>query len=105
MQKAEKRKDFLDKKEEKLHNDEEKLEKEYDISMRMFKNAQIQMDKAIADGDMMEIQVAREMISAATKKLESASKHREEQSKVRIEIGKKRKTAFEKLFKTAKKSK
>ena len=105
LKKAEKRKGVLDKKEEQLKNDEEKLEKTFDVATRMLRSAQAQMDEAISNSDMVGVQVSCELIDAATKKLEVASKHREEQSKIRTDIGKKRKIAFNKLFKVAKKSK
>ena len=41
------RKDIFDKKESELQTDEAKLEKEYDVTMRMLQSAQEQMDKAI----------------------------------------------------------
>ena len=42
----------------------------------------------------------QELIESGRKKLETASKHQEEQNKIHTDIGKKRKVAFEKLFKT-----
>ena len=94
---------MLEKKADELRKDEVKLEKEYDITMRMLKSAQVQMDEAVANNDMVGIHVSRELFEVATKKLEATSKHQEQQSKVRVDIGKKQKIAFNKLFKTAKK--
>ena len=73
--------------------------------MRMLQSAQEQMDKAIEGEDMVGIQVSRGLIEAATNKLQAASRHREEQNKIRTDIKKKRKTAFSRLFKAAKKAK
>ena len=105
LEKAENRKDVLDRTESQLASEKEKLEKDYDVTMRMLQSAQKQMDKAIEDDDMVGIQVSREMIEAATNKLQTASKHREEQNKIKTDLKKKRKIAFNKLFKAAKKAK
>ena len=40
LERAEKRKDMLEKKEDELSSDEVKFKKEYDITMRMLKSAQ-----------------------------------------------------------------
>ena len=96
-----KRKVMLEKKEYELRSDEVKFEKEYDITTRMLKSAQAQVDEAIANNDMVGIHVSPELIEVAAKKLKTTLK---QQSKARVDIGKKRKIAFNKLFKTAKKT-
>lgn len=105
LEKAEKRRDVLEKKEGELKDDEERLDKDYELATRMLKNAKAQMDEAIAANDMVGVKVSRELVEAATKKLETASQHREAQTKIRVDIGKKRKIAFNKLFKSVKKAK
>ena len=55
LERAEKRKDMLEKKEDELSSDEVKFKKEYDITMRMLKSAQAQVGEAIANKDMVEI--------------------------------------------------
>ena len=94
---------MLEKKKDDLRKDEVKLEKEYGITMRMLKSAQAQIDEAIVNNDMVGIHVSCELIEVATKKLETTLKHWEQQSKVRIDIGKKLKITFNKIFKTEKK--
>ena len=42
---------MLEKIEDELRSDEVKVEKEYDITMRMLKNTQAQVDAAIANND------------------------------------------------------
>ena len=54
---------------------------------------------------MVGLQLSQDLIEASKNKLETASKHRQEQNIIRTDTGKKRKVAFEKLFKTVKKNK
>ena len=61
---------MLEKKEDDLRSDEVNLEKEYDITTRILKSAQAQMDETIANKDMVGIHVSRELIEVATKKLD-----------------------------------
>ena len=53
---------MLKKKEDELRSDEVNLEKEYDITTRMLKCAQSQMDKAIENNDMVGMRVSRELL-------------------------------------------
>ena len=85
-QQAENRRDMLEKKEDELRNDEVKLEKENDIAMRMLKIAEVQMDEAIDNNDILGIHVSLELVEVGTKKLEPTLK---QQIKVRIDIGEK----------------
>lgn len=48
----------------------------------------------IANSDMVDEQVSRELIEVARKKLETTSKHRVEQNKICAVIGKKKKKAI-----------
>ena len=104
VEQAEKRKDMLEKKEGELRSDEVKFEKEYDITMRMLKSVHAQVDAAIANNDMVGINVPRDLIEVATKKLKTTLKYWEQQSKVRVDIEKIQKIALNKLFRTAKKT-
>lgn len=62
--------------------------------MRMLTSAQKQMEGVIADSDMVGVQVSRELIEVARKKLEKTSKYRVEQNKIGTVIGKKKKKAI-----------
>ena len=62
--------------------------------MRMLTSAQKQMEGVIADSDMVDVQVSRELIEVARKKLEKTSKYRVEQNKIGTVIGKKKKKAI-----------
>lgn len=62
--------------------------------MRMLTSAQKQMEGVIADSDMVRVQVSRELIEVARKKLEKTSKYRVEQNKIGTVIGKKKKKAI-----------
>ena len=62
--------------------------------MRMLTSAQKQMEGVIADSDMVGVQVSRELIEVARKKLEKTSKSRVEQNKIGTVIGKKKKKAI-----------
>ena len=83
--------DLGEKKEEQLKGHEGKLEKACDVSMRILKNAQAQMGKAITGSDMVvkEVKVACEMVEVATKKLESSPMHHKKQSKIGSKIRRK----------------
>ena len=52
------------------------------------------MEGVIADSDMVRVQVSRELIEVARKKLEKTSKYRVEQNKIGTVIGKKKKKAI-----------
>lgn len=86
LQQAEKRRDMLEKKEDELRSDEVKLEKENVIAMRMLKSAEVQMDEAIDNNDILGIHVSLELVEVGTKKLEPTLK---QQIKVRTDIGEK----------------
>ena len=105
LEKAEKRATYLDKKEERLNDDEKKIDNEFDLAQRLLSSAKDDLDKAISKEDMVGIKVAREMVESASKKLEAISAHISEQQTLREEIGSKRKCAFDKLMKSCKKSK
>ena len=60
----------------------------------MLTSAQKQMEGVIADSDMVGVQVSRELIEVARKKLEKTSKSRVEQNKIGTVIGKKKKKAI-----------
>ena len=62
--------------------------------MRMLTSAQKKMEGVIADSDMVRVQVSRELIEVARKKLEKTSKYRVEQNKIGTVIGKKKKKAI-----------
>ena len=60
----------------------------------MLTSAQKQMEGVIADSDMVDVQVSRELTEVARKKLEKTSKYRVEQNKIGTVIGKKKKKAI-----------
>ena len=110
IEKEEKRKDVLDEKETKLQKDEEETMKQKEVLQWMLKDAQVKMDVAIKENDMLGVTVAKEMLTAAKEMLTAANEklsaltvHRNEQVKIRQKIGKKRKVQVENLVKNVKK--
>ena len=88
----------LDAKKEKLQKIEEEVTEEYEISLRMLKEAKLQLDNSIAANDMVGIRVAQELYSSVSEKVSRLSELNTKQSIKRAEIGSKRKCAFEKLM-------
>ena len=108
LKKAEKRRDKIYQKEDKhRHDQENKLEKEYAVGITILTSAQNQMYNAITDSDMVGVQVSTELIEVARKNCKQLLSIGKNKIKKRIctDIAKMRKVAFEKLFKTVKKTK
>ena len=103
IEKEEKRKEVLYEKEKKLQKDEEETMKQEEVLQRMLKDAQLKMDVAIKENDMLGVTVAKEMLTAANEKLSALTVHRNEQAKIRQKIGKKRKVQVENLVENVKK--
>ena len=101
IEEAKKRNDSIKKKEVQLQADEEKLDQEYQVSVRMLESANTQLEEALAAKDMVAVGVAKSLMDAARTKLKEASVHRTEQAKARSAIGCKRQSAFDKLMKAA----
>ena len=64
IEKEEKRKEVLDEKKKKLQKDEEETMKQKEVLQRMLKDAQVKMDVAIKENDMLGVTVAKEMLTA-----------------------------------------
>ena len=93
----------MDEKEKKFQKDEEETMKQEEVLQRMLKDAQVKMDVAIKENDMVGVTVAKEMLTAANEKLSALTVHRNEQAKIRQKIGKKRKAQVENLVENVKK--
>ena len=68
IEKEEKRNGVLDEKEKKLQKDEEETMKQEEALQWMLKDAQVKMDVAIKENDMLGATVAKEMLTAANEK-------------------------------------
>ena len=77
--------------------------KQEEILQRMLKDAQVKMDVAIKENDIVGITVAKEMLTVANEKLSALTVHRNEQAKISQKIGKKRKAQVENLVENVKK--
>ena len=102
---AQKRNESLNKKEVQLQADEQKREEDYAVSTRMLESANKQLKEGLEANDMVAVNVAKNLMESACSKLKEASIHRNEQWKVRTATGSKRKSAFRKLMKAARKKK
>ena len=89
--KAEKRKAVLDNNEKELNKDENKLNEEYELLKWMLEDAKKSLDRAIDASEMLEVKIAQELTSAATKILNEAPCHRAEQTRIRADIAMKHK--------------
>ena len=78
IEKEEKRKEVLDEKEKKLQKDEEETMQQEEVLQRMLKDAQVKMDVAIKENDMLGVTVVKEMLTAANEKLSALTVHRNE---------------------------
>ena len=88
-----------------LQSDEQRLEEDYAVSTRMLESANKQLKEGLEANNMVAVSVAKSLMESACSKLKEASIHRNEKSKIRTVIGSKRKSAFRKLMKAAKKKK
>ena len=95
----------MNKKEVQLQSDEQKLEEDYAVSTRMLESVNKQLKERLEANDMVAVSVTKSLMESACSKSKEASIHHNEQSKIRTAIGSKRKSAFRKLMKAAKKKK
>ena len=95
----------MNQKEVQLQSDEQKLEEDYAVATQKLESANKQLKEGLEANDMVAVSVAKSLKESACSKLKEASIHCNEQSKIRTAFGSKRKSAFRKLMKAAKKKK
>ena len=102
LEKVQKSKDDLDKKEERLAADEKETGSQVQVADNMLAEGSSRLSSAISNKDFVEVQVAQALIESAKCKLASMKQHQEEQMKKRKNIGKKRAKMVHTLVKNAK---
>lgn len=97
IEKAEKKKDSLDKAEEALYKDESSVEEKINVEHRLLNDATKSLNVAIEVNDMVGVEAANEMIQITKQNMEKFNCERTEQLKLRAKIGQKRKITLDKF--------
>ena len=105
LEKPEKRKTMLDKKDDQLNKNLEMPLKDQEVAEKMLQRATKTLTNVIDQEDMMAMKAAKEIVSVATANLAVVNSGVREHQKLCSQLSLTRKNAFEKMFETVKQKK